>query len=79
MNIEQIEEAIARKVPFTIKVADGDTFLVKHTDYISVPGPNVPRRSFVIVYNERGFAHVLPLVMVTSLTYPVEEQSPNRD
>ena len=72
MNIAQIEEAVQRGVPFRIKVADGDEFPVPHMDYISLPPRAAPKRTFVVIYNDKGFASVLPLLTITSLTYQLE-------
>ena len=72
MNIALIEEAIQRRVPFKIKVADGDEFSVPHPDYISRPPVTSAKRTYVIIYNDKGFASVLPLLTITSLTYQVD-------
>ncbi len=40
VRIEQIEEARERGVPFTLKVADGDSVEVPHSDYIFCPLEN---------------------------------------
>jgi hypothetical protein len=72
MNIAQIEEAIERGKPFKIKVADGDEFSVPHPDYISLPPPPSTRRTYVVIHNDKGFAHVLPLLTITSLTYQAD-------
>lgn len=72
MSIEQIEDATQRGVPFTLKVADGDAYKVPHPDYIFLPPKDGGRRTYVIVHNEKGFASVLPLITITSLTYLVD-------
>lgn len=72
MNMAQIEEAVERGVPFTLKVADGDQFEVPHPDYLSLPPRASRRRTYVIVYNDEGFASLLPLLTITSLTYQVD-------
>lgn len=74
MNIAQIEEAVERGTPFKLKVADGDEFLVPHRDYISLPPKTAPKRIFLIVYKDDGFASVLPLLTITSLTYQVDKK-----
>ena len=68
MNIAQIEQVIGTGRPFKIKVADGDEFSVPHRDYISLPREPSSKRTYVIVHNDRGFAHILPLLTITSLT-----------
>lgn len=69
MNIAQIEEAVERGVPFRLKVADGDEFWVPHRDYVFLPPKAAPKRTYVIVHNDRGYASYLPLLTITSLTY----------
>jgi hypothetical protein len=75
MNIAQIEKAVERGVPFKLKVADGDEFPVPHADYIFLPPKNAEKRTYVMVHNDRGFASVLPLLTITSLTYQVDAGS----
>jgi hypothetical protein len=72
MNIAQIEKAVERGVPFRLKVADGDEFRVPRSDYIFLPPKSVAKRTYVVVHNDGGFASVLPLLMISSLTYQVD-------
>jgi hypothetical protein len=72
VNIAQIEEAVHRGLPFRIKVADGDEFRVPHADYIFLPPRSAAKRTYVVVHNDEGFAAVLPLLTITSLTYQVD-------
>ncbi len=72
MNIAQIEQAVLRGRPFKLKVADGDEFSVPHPDYIFIPPKSGSMRTYVIVHNDKGFASLLPLLTITSLTYPVD-------
>ena len=74
MSIAQIETAVQRGVPFRLKVADGDEFQVPHADYIFFPPKASEKRTYVIVHNDRGFASVLPLLTITSLTYQVDAE-----
>lgn len=76
MNILQIEEAVDRGVPFTLKVADGDRFEVPHADYISLPPRGARTRTYVVVHNDEGFASILPLLTITSLTFRVDAGAP---
>lgn len=69
MNINQIEEAVGRRVAFKLKVADGDEFSVPHPDYIFLPPKSADKRTYVMVHNDQGFASILPLLTITSLTY----------
>jgi len=58
-------------LPFRIKVADGDEFLVPHPDYLFVPPKGAKMRTYVVVHNDDGFASILPLLTITSLTYKI--------
>jgi hypothetical protein len=71
VNIAQIEEAVERNLPFRLKVADGDEFSVPHPDYIFLPPKASAKRTYVIVHNDQGFASILPLLTITSLTFQV--------
>jgi len=72
MNIALIEEAVERGVPFKLKVADGDEFLVPHPDYIFLPPKSGAMRTYVMVHNDKGYASLLPLLTITSLTFKVD-------
>lgn len=69
MDIAQIEEAAHRGMPFTLKVADGDSFEIPHPDYLCLPPKTSAKRTYIAVHNDKGFASVLPLLTITSLTY----------
>jgi hypothetical protein len=72
MSIDQIEEAVHRGVAFRLKVADGDEFRVPHSDYIFLPPKSSAKRNYVMVHNDEGFASVLPLLTITSLTFQID-------
>jgi hypothetical protein len=72
MNIAQIEEAVHRGVPFKLKVADGDEYEVPHPDYIFLPPKSAAKRTYVMVHNDQGFASILPLLTITSLTFQID-------
>lgn len=72
MSIEQIEEAAHRGMPFKLKVADGDEYRVPHADYIFFPPKASAKRTYVMVHNDAGFASILPLLTITSLTFQVD-------
>ena len=72
MNIAQIEEAAHRGLPFSLKVADGDRYDVPHRDYISLPPKESPKRTYVVVHRDDGYASILPLITITSLTFKVD-------
>lgn len=64
MNRSQIEAALKRNLPFTLRMADGE-YHVPHRDYISLP----PKGAFVVVYDDLEHAFVLPLLAMTGLSY----------
>ncbi|MCP5515757.1 MAG: hypothetical protein H7A45_00700 [Verrucomicrobiales bacterium] len=72
MNIAQIEEAAQRGVPFRLKVADGDEYSVPHPDYLFLPPRSASKRTYVVIHNDAGFASLLPLLTITSLSYQVD-------
>ena len=75
MSIDQIEEAVHRGVPFRLKAADGDEFRVPHADYIFLPPKSSAKRTYVMVHNDAGFASILPLLTITSLTFQADPTS----
>ena len=66
MNRIEIEAAIQKNLPFSVRMADGHEYNVPHRDYIFLP----PKGSFVIVADDEGRAHYLPLLTMTGLIYP---------
>ena len=68
MERSQIEAALNRNRPFTLRMADGQEYHVPHRDYLSLP----PRGAFVVVYDDAGRFFVLPLLTMTGLTFPPE-------
>ena len=65
MNRSQIESALERNLPFSLRMADGKEYKVPHRDYISLP----PRGAFVVVYDDAEHVFVLPLLTMTGLSY----------
>ena len=63
MTRKQIESAVASGFPFTLSRAEGKEYHIPHRDYISLP----PQASYVIVYDDDGYFHVLPLLTMTGL------------
>ncbi len=51
-------------MPFTISMADGKSYEIRHRDYLSLP----PKKAYVIVYEDDGRFHVLPMLTMTGLT-----------
>lgn len=65
MNRNEIEAAIERGVPFTLRMADGHDYHVPHRDYIALP----PKGGFVIVFDDEERAYYLPLLTMTGLIH----------
>ena len=63
MTRAQIESAVSSGAPFKLRMADGKEYVIPHRDYISLP----PKASYVIVYDDSGHYHVLPLLTMTGL------------
>jgi hypothetical protein len=71
MNREQVESAVARGQPFSLRMADGKEYRVPHRDYISFP----PKAPYVIVYDDAGHFTVLPLLTMTGLQSTISDAS----
>ena len=69
MTKDQIESAVASGIPFTLRMADGKEYLVRHPDYISLP----PKSACVIVYDDAGHFTVLPFRTMTALESKLPE------
>lgn len=52
-------------MPFSLRMADGQEYLVPHRDYIFLP----PKGAFVVVVDDEQHVFVLPLLTMTGLTY----------
>jgi len=65
MNRSQIEAALERNLPFTLRMADGREYHVPHRDYIFLP----PKGAFVVVSDDLEHVFILPLLTMTGLAY----------
>jgi hypothetical protein len=65
MTRSQIEAAIERNIPFTLRMADGKEYAVPHRDYIFLP----PKSAVVVVSDDKDHVYVLPLLTMTGLSY----------
>ena len=74
MTRDQIQAAVARGVPFTLRMADGKEYPVPRKDYIWLP----PRSSNVFVWDDTGNFTVLPLLTMTGL-HSVEKEGGAKD
>ena len=64
MNRNEIRKLLEANQSFTIHLADGRKFNVPHRDFIAI-GPD--RGQTVAVYDERGTANILNLLLISSL------------
>jgi hypothetical protein len=69
MTRDQIESAVARGIPFTLRMADGKEYPVPHRDYIALP----PKASCVMVFDDHGHYTILPLLTMTGLHTKIGE------
>lgn len=75
MTTEQIRQAhqAAPFRPFTIRMADGRTFYIRHPDYLFIlPGGG----RTIIVANDDGSASILDVLLVTELQITAETHQP---
>ena len=70
MSRSQIEAAVERNSPFTIRMADGKEYHVPHRDYIAVS----PKAAVVVVFDDVGHVYFLPLLTMTGLSYQSESK-----
>jgi len=66
MSIDEIRNAMHRQpfLPFTIHTAGGQSFLVRHPDFIAT----APTGRMISVYDDEGH-HLLDTHMVTQLSF----------
>jgi hypothetical protein len=83
MTADQIRDALTRQPfePFDLRLVDGRSFTVHHTDWLSVPPGKRPR--YVIAYTPRSEdpqddprAHFLDLNLIVEITIPTEAPAP---
>jgi hypothetical protein len=63
MTREQVKIALNEGIPFAVNMADGRQYTVTNRDQV----PLGPTR--IVVVDEKGLAHVLPLLTVTGISY----------
>ena len=63
MSKQQIQTAIDERIPFVIKMADGEKYEIAGPYQIAVS------KTHVVVIGEDDVAHVLPLLTVTGISY----------
>ena len=64
--------------PFSLKLADGTTYKVKHPDYISVPPVRRPRELIFYVQDEDEdyHSHWIQIGLILELIVPSEADAP---
>jgi hypothetical protein len=76
MTADRIREALTAQpfIPFDLRLVDGRSFTIPHTDYVSVPPIKRPRD--ILIYTDRPDdpdeyrAHRVDLALVLELTVP---------
>jgi len=76
-TIEQIREAMHTQpfLGFTVKLVDGQSYRVKHPDFIAVP--ESPRGRNLVVHDREGM-HLIDLNVVVELEVPTAAETPER-
>lgn len=70
MTRETVLLALREGIPFEVRMADGRSYLVPDQTQIAV-GP-----SSLVILDEAGLPHVLPLLTVTGISYLAPGSSP---
>ena len=70
MTRTEVEAALASGQPFILRMADGREYPVPHPEYISIH----PKSAYVIVFDDAGKYHVLPLLTMTGLESQVRDE-----
>jgi hypothetical protein len=63
MTREQLEVAVREGIPFKVNMADGKEYTVKSPFNIAFD------KNTVVVIDEEGLAHVLPMLTMTGISY----------
>ena len=63
MTRNQIETAVNERIPFTIRMADGEKYEVNERYQIALG------KTTVIVIGENDMPHILPLLTMTGISY----------
>ena len=63
MSRNQIELAVREGLPFSITMADGKSYVVRHPLQLGLG------KTFAVVVTDDDLAHILPLLTMTGLTY----------
>lgn len=63
MTREQVKIALDEGIPFAVNMADGRQYIVTNREQVAL-GP-----TRIVVIDEKGLAHVLPLLTMTGISY----------
>ncbi len=74
MRIDQIRLALQEEIPFEIATAAGDKFRVEDRENLAIR----EQSGAVSLITEDGLVHVIPLLIMTSLTYLRKNPSKRR-
>jgi hypothetical protein len=68
-TIQQVREAMHTQPfrAFTVKLVDGQSYVVKHPDFIAVP--TLPRGRDVVIHDEKGM-HLIDLNLIVEVQIP---------
>jgi hypothetical protein len=78
-TIEEVRDAMHSQPfqPFTVKLVDGQSYTVRHPDFISVP--TLPRGRNLVIHDNEGM-HLIDLNLVVEVQVPdAAASSPQRD
>ena len=73
-TIEQVRDAMHTQPfrAFTVKLVDGQSYTVKHPDFIAVP--ELPRGRDLVIHDKQGM-HLIDLNLVVEVTVPVAAET----
>ena len=74
-TIQQVRDAMHTQPfrAFTVKLVDGQSYIVKHPDFIAVP--TTPRGRDVVVHDEKGM-HLIDLNLIVEVHIPQVAETP---
>jgi hypothetical protein len=78
-TIEQVRDAMHTQPfwPFTVKLVDGESHMVRHPDFISVP--TLPHGRNLVIHDDEGM-HMIDSNLVVEVQVPdAAAPSPQRD
>ena len=67
MTKEQVKIALNEGIPFAVNMADGRQYIVTDRDQVALGSTRI------VIVDEKGLAHVLPLLTMTGISYLAAE------